>query len=214
MAEQRKKSGKGCLFWGAIIFSILLVVIVVAAYMGYRYARGLVEEYTDTKPMTFPELTLSQAEISQLRKRVQEFGNAVNERRATAPLTLTSEEVNALILTEPGAEEWKGKVYVTLNGTNLQAQVSIPAERIGLKPLRGRYLNASGDLRIELDDGVLYIGAESLSAKGKPIPESLLRHVRAQNFAQNLNRDRESQAALQKLEDIRVENSRLVIDPK
>jgi hypothetical protein len=63
-------------------------------------------------------------------------------------------------------------------------------------------------------DGQLFVGANALSAKGKPLPESLQRHVRAMNFAQELNRDPEARAAIEKLDDIRIKDDRLVIDPK
>src|SRR5512140_3383249 len=64
--EPPSKPGRGCLFYGGIAFGIISLVIVLMAYLGYRYAKDLVEQFTDKQPMTLPAVQLSESEISRL----------------------------------------------------------------------------------------------------------------------------------------------------
>ncbi len=212
--ELPRKPGRGCLFYGGIAFGIISLVVVLMAYMGYRYAKNLVDQFTDTQPMALPAVRLSEAEISRLRQRISVFSEAVDKGTAPAPLTVTADEVNALLATDPGLGGLKGHAYVTLTDSNVQAQVSLPAGEFGFRPLRGRYINASGALTVAIKDGRLFVNISSLSAKGKPLPENFMRHIRPQNFAQKLDEDPNSQLALSKLQEIQIHEGSVTIVPK
>lgn len=213
MTEQGKRPGHGCLFYGAIVGGILLSVMILAAFLGYRYARNLIDQFTDTSPIQMPAVRLSSEETRRLRERIDQFSKAVDTGKATEPLTLTSDEVNAWIASEPGTEAFRGHMYVAFEGDQIKAQVSIPAETV-LRPLRGRYINGIGIFRTGLHDGALELYAESLSTKGRPLPENIMRHVRTQNFALQLNSDPNFSAAVSKLQNVQVKDGKLIIVPK
>jgi len=212
--NEQKKSGRGCLFWGGIIAGALLLMVCLAMFIGYRFAKGLVNEFTDAEPMALPTVNMSAEEVSRLRNRVSEFSRAVDENRPVQPLVVTTDEINALIATEPDAAQFRNHVYVMIEGDQVKGQVSIPAERFGFKPLRGRYLNATATLNVSLADGLLRVNADALTVKGKPLPDSFMQHVRVENFAQEFNQDPKYKPALDKLETIQVKDGKLIITPK
>src|SRR5437763_5817984 len=92
-----KKSGRGCLFWGGIVAAVLFLFLLLTAYAGYRYFKGLIVRYTDTKPIETPALHLSGAEITNLQQRIHTFDMAIKSNNAVAPLVLSADEINALI---------------------------------------------------------------------------------------------------------------------
>src|ERR1041385_4877979 len=95
-----KKKGHGCLFWGLIIAGLLGLCMLLMVYAGYRYIKGVVAEYTDTKPIEAPALQLSSAEVTNLQQGLRTFNQAMESNNAVAPLTLTADEINALIANE------------------------------------------------------------------------------------------------------------------
>jgi hypothetical protein len=214
--EQPKKSGHGCLFWGGIIAAILLVLALfagIAVYGVFRYAHGLVDQYTDTKPVTLPSVKLSDEEIRQLQERVKIFRRAVEDGKATEPLVINADEVNALLGTNATAELHR-YLYVTLDGDQAKAQVSIPADKLGISMLRGRYFNGDAAFAVALHDGVFEVNVTSLSVKGKPLPESFMAQIRHQNFADAWTNNPDFTASIGKLEDIHIADSKVVIVPK
>ena len=94
------------------------------------------------------------------------------------------------------------------------AQMSIPAEQLGLDPLRGRYVNANGTFTMVLRDGRLFVNAESLSAKGRPFPQDLLRAIRLRNLAGALNSNSQVNAVLTNLVTVAIKDNQLTLDPK
>ena len=92
-----KKSGRGCLFWGGIIAAVLFLFLLLAVYGTYRYVKGMIAEWTDTKPLPAPTVQLSHSEITNLQQRVHAWDDGLKHNQAVGSLTLTADEINALI---------------------------------------------------------------------------------------------------------------------
>jgi len=214
MEPQQKKSGRGCLFWGGIIAAILFLFVLLTVYAGFRYVKGVVAEYTDTKPVEVPALHLSGAEITNLQQRVHVFNQAIKDNRPVAPLFLSADEINALIANEAKSNRSPVCLYFSFNSNQVQAQLSLPTDGFGLRMLKGRYLNGSGDFAVSLHEGRLMVKVTSLSVKGRPLPEKFMQSMRMQNFADGWTNDVDFNAALAKLEEIKIEEGRLVVIPK
>lgn len=193
---------------------MVVIVVLLGVYLGFRYAKGIVNQLTDTKPMSLPSVHLPQAQMFQLHDRVDTFQDAVRDDEPTAPLELSGDELNALIETDPAFAALKNHIYVSIEGNQLRAQVSFPAEDIGLDALRGRYINASGVFDAALTNDQLRITAESLTAKGKPVPRHVMRRIAAQNLAAKFNEDPRAGTGLKKIQSIEIKNGKLVITPK
>src|SRR5437867_4753859 len=173
---------RGCFFYGCITVLVLMVVVGIAGFFTVRYAlnkvTAMVEQYTETTPMTLPTVQMSATDYQQLDKRVTAFADAVTARKATPPLVLTGDEINALIANNPAWKGLKGKVYVTIEGDQIKGKVSIPMDDLAQVPLlsrlKGRYLNGSAAFKVSRANGVLVVTLQSLEAKGQsPSPQGM-----------------------------------------
>lgn len=209
--QQRRR--RGCLFFFGLA-AVVLIVVLLGVYLGFRYAKGIVNQLTDTEPLHLPSVHLPQAQMFQLHDRVETFQDSVRDGEPTGPLELSADEVNALIETDPALAALKNHAYVSFDGNQLRAQVSFPAEDLGLAALRGRYINANGVFDAALTNDQLRITALSLTAKGKPVARHVMRRIAAQNLAARFNEDPRAGAGLKKIQSIEIKNGKLIITPK
>jgi hypothetical protein len=211
----QKPRRHGCLFWGGIIAGILFLLAVLAGYAGYRYVRHLVYEYTDTKPLEMPTVQMSGTEITNLQKRVRTFDKALKEDKPVEPLILTADEINVLIAeaTETNSRS-PVRLYFSFQEDRVQAQLSLPTDNFGLRMLKGRYFNGSGDFAMSVHNGRLKLTVKSLSVKGKPLPEAFMQSFRSENFADSWTNDPDFNQGLAKLQEVKIQNGKLIVIPK
>jgi hypothetical protein len=214
MTDPQPKPRKGCLFYGGLIGVMLLLVVLLGGYLGLRYAKGLVNQLTDTKPVQLPTAQLPDTQLFQLHDRVDTFREVVRDGDPTPPLELSADELNTLIGTDPALVALKHHLYVSIAGSELRAQISFPAEDLGLDALSGRFINATGVFTVGLTNNELRINAESLVVRGKPVPRNIMRQIAAQNLAAKFNEDPKATTGLKKLQAIEVKDGKLVIVPK
>src|SRR5579864_5568721 len=132
MADEGGKRRRGCLFYGAITAIVLFVFVLVAALLGLRMVKKMLNEFTDTKPMPLPTVSLPPDQMSGLKSRVNAFQQALHQHQQTPPLMLTSDELNALIENDPNLQPLKDKLFVNIVGTQLGGQISVPLDQVGL----------------------------------------------------------------------------------
>jgi hypothetical protein len=214
MAESQEKPKRGCLFYVGIIAVISVVVLAVGAFFGLRYAKGLVGKLTDAQPVQLPSVQLPEAQMFQLHDRVTTFRDGVRDGDAVEPLELSGDELNALIATDPALVTLRKHLFVTINSNQLSAQISFPAEDLGMIRLQGRYINATGVFNVAIHTNELQITAGSLSVRGEPVPRNIMKEVQAVNLADRFNQDPRASAGLRKLQSIEVKDGKLVITSK
>jgi hypothetical protein len=214
MNEQPVKKPRGCFFYGCISTIALMLLMLGGLFLGYLYFRRMVINYTDTAPLPLPVVQMSPENLKKLHERVGDFDKALKERRPTAPLELTSDDINALIATSSGGQSWTGKVYVTIEGDQIKGQLSVPMSQIGLPIFRGRYLNGSATFKVSLRDGALHVYAQEITVKGKPIPATYMQQIRQTDLAQNSMNDPNTRSAFERYEEIKIENGKFIIIPK
>ena len=208
------KRRRGCLFYGCIAGAVCLVAILVAGLIGLQQLKKMLNNYTDTQPMPLPAIQLSKTQLDEVRERVRAFDEAVRAGQAAAPLALTGDEIEALVISNPNLEAVSKKLYITIEGDHLKGQISIPMADIGLPRFNGRYLNATGAFAVSLRNGVLYITPQVLTVKGKPLPPTYMDVIRQQNLAANLNGAPGAADALSHIQDIQIKDGKLLIVPK
>ena len=209
-----KSSGRGCLFWGGITAAVLLLCFLLAVYAGYRYVRHLVYAYTDSKPIEVAELRLSDGEITNLQARVKSFNDAMESNTPVGPLVLTADEINALLNRAARTNSQPvPRLFFSFNEDRVQAQVSLPLDGIGLRMLRGRYFNGTGDLLFSLNHGKMVLNVKSLSVKGRPLPEQWMQSIRNQNLADGWTNNPDFGDAFSRLQAIRIQSGKLIIVP-
>jgi len=209
-----KKSGRGCLFWGGIVAAVLFLFLLFAVYGTYRYSKRLIVKWTDTKPWPAPALQFSHSEITNLQQRVHLWDEGLKHNEAVGPLTLTAGEANALVAAESKTSGPPARLFFSFNSNHVQAQMSVPLDGMFGHWLDGRYLNGSGNFAVSLHDGNLALHVKSLAVKGKPLPEKFMRSLRAKNFAEGWTNDPDLSGAIEKFQEIKIEDGKLIVIPK
>ncbi|HVV71892.1 MAG TPA: hypothetical protein VHI52_10395 [Verrucomicrobiae bacterium] len=205
---------RGCLFYGCLAGIVCLVAILVAGLLGLHELRRMLDKYTDTKPLPLPAVTISQQDYEQLQRRVDNFRDDLKAGRQAQKLELSSNEINALIAQDPDFKALKGKVYVTIEGDRLGAQISLPMQEMGLPRFKGRYLNGKGTFALTLRNGILDVRAEELEVKGKPVPPTYMDAIKRQNLATGANDNPRASVGLNQLQGIEIRDGQLVLTPK
>lgn len=215
MTTAPRKSGPGCFFYGCLTSIILLILVTVGGYIGVRWwFNQQVEKLTDARPMALPTVEYTQAEADDIRARVDAFSKAVEDNQPSEPLVLTGRELNLLIATVPDLVKIRDKVHLDIEGDRLKGAISLPVETIPFKWLqkhKGRYLNGAAELGASLSNGVFRVTLESLTVKGKPLPEQVMSGLRQQNLARDFYKSEEGLKMLEKLEGLTVAEDRLTI---
>lgn len=214
MNDQPPKPRRGCFFYGCITSLVLLALMLGALLLGLFYVKKLVTRYTDTGPMELPALQMSQGEIDKVKQRFEAFQEAVRQQQPTKPLTLTADDINALITSGPGQQALSRKFYVSLEGHQLKGEVSVPLKELGLPMFKGRYLNGSATFDLSFRNGALSITPQTIMVKGNPLPEVYMKEIRKQDLAAGFTNEPKVVAVLQGLQDIQVTEGKLVIEPK
>ncbi len=214
MTDQPPKARRGCLFYGCLTCVVLMLLGIGALLLGFHYVKKVVNRYTDTQPMELPTVQMAQADVDKLKQRFEAFEAAVREGRPVQSLTLSSDEINALIANGPQRQALNGKFYVSLEGDQLKGQVSVPLQEVGLTMFKGRYLNGSATFALSLRNGVLAVSPQSIVVKGNPLPEMYMQKIRQENLAAGITNDTQAMAVLKGLEDIKINNGTLVVVPK
>jgi hypothetical protein len=211
------KPRSGCWKYGGIGCLIIIILAIIGGYFAYKGVKGvlgdLTEKYTSVKPMDLPKLDASQDEVAATMERVGTFTNALKANENAEPLTLTSKDINVLIQNHPEWKEMAGKVYVTIEGNQVNGQISMPLSEIG-KMFQGRFLNGSASFNIGMESGRLLMFLNSAEVGGKPIPEEIMNGIRAKNLAEKSYKKPEVAAMMKKLESITVKDGSLIIIPK
>lgn len=215
MQEQKKKSGCGKKL--AIGCLTVIALAVVGGFLGYRGVKGfihkLADQYTENAPAQLPTVEVSEQEAAALLERVDAFSKALKAGGTVSELSLTARDINVLIQKNPGWSSTGGKVYVTIENDRLHGEASIPLDKLG-GFLKGRWLNGSGTFRVETAAGRLLVFMDSLSVRGKPVPEQFMAGIRNKNLAEDATKKPESATLLQKLDSITVRDGKLNIKSK
>ena len=214
MDEQTTKPRRGCLRFGCIGGLILMGLVLIGGLIGFRYAKKMITDLPDTSPAPLPQVQMSQAEIDRIERRLDAFREDVRAGKAPEPLTLTADEINALIQHDPDFGALKGKLYITIERDQIKGQLSPPMEEVGLPIFKGRYLNGTGNFSVSLHRGRILLHVLSFVVKHKSVPEVYMQEIRKHNFADNFNNNPRAKAALDRLKELKIQEGKLIVIPK
>ena len=207
-----KKKGRGCLFYGC------LTVIVIALLMGGLVTYGLwkLKEvglgYTDREPLMFETETASPERVEEIKDKIEGFHTAVKNGEGEGYLSLSAEEVNALINSYHLFEGQGGGIRVSFEEERIQGQVSLPLEGLPLGLGEGRYLNGSATFKVWCEGGLLVLTVDSLEVKGRQIPEIVMSEIRKANLAKDMYKDADRAKMLRRLKRVEVQEGKLLIE--
>jgi hypothetical protein len=189
LLEQQPKRGMGCFGKGCLILIVLAILLVVVGVGGTYW--GLRHVYLSDKPAPIPETTApaetsaaTAAETSvarpseksaEVRERMDTMKKAARAHEATE-VELTAADINALMAAN---RKSRGTASVGINDTVLQAQFSIPLERLDLPfrnafGLNDRYLNATVTIVAPPGTNANSVQLSEVTLNGHGIPAGLL----------------------------------------
>jgi hypothetical protein len=219
------KKRRGCFFYGCItslvvaLVLVLIVGFVVAKIVGYANAQ--IVQYTDTAPVPLPKADLPSNELAQLEARVSAFVKALDAHSNTPPLTLNTAEVNALLenTEQVQALKLKDRFYITLQGDQIKAQISLPLGDFPKPPFiktDGRFLNGDAVVVGSVTNSQVSLTIKSMDVKGSPLPLQYLARVQAFQDAMmtNVNNNPTNRAVFDHLDSAEVKDGVLTIKPK
>lgn len=208
------KRRRGCLFYGCLIGTVCMLAVLLALLLVFIKAKGLLNQYTDTKPVALPTVQMTEPQIAEIQQRYKTFSDAVRAGRPASPLSLTADEINVLIEQTPEFQALKNKLYVTITNNQLKGEICVPLDQLGRPIFKGRYLNGSGTFSVSLQSGVLWASPQQLEVKGRPLPARYMDRLRHENLAAGANNDPKIASALSQLESIQVKDGKVTIVPK
>lgn len=189
-------------------------------YFGVRYAvKVALDTYTDDKPTVFAESNMSSEDVQSLENRYDEFRKSVDQGLPAEPLELDTEEVNHLIETDPAFNKLKDKFRVQITQDKIRGTISIPADMAievfpdipNIEMLRGRYFNATVDLRLVLRNEELAVYLEDLSVKGKQIPSDVLTRLKNRDLIKDDRISGQLKRQFGQLRNITVKNGKIIM---
>ena len=206
---QPKRFPWGCLLGGCLtVFLLGLIGTGVVGYLGYSYYMGQVTKFTAAEPADIPKVEKSKEESEAVQKRFEDFKAALERNEAPPPLVLTSDEINAMIATN---DDFKGKMFVTIDDGEVSAQASFPADFI--PGGKGRYFNGRVSLKVSLENGVLIVTLDEAEVNGEPLPSQFLDAMRGENLAKDAYKDPKSAEFLKKFESLKIEKDKIILTP-
>jgi hypothetical protein len=210
---QPVKRRRGCLFYAFCIATFGLVILA-GLLLGILQT---LRNYTEASPRSFPVVNISSNDAERLQRRVDLFRDNVRAARPSEPLSLSPNEINALIGTYPDLHVLKGKLYIeSFDSNQVKAQISIPASQIPVgvfKFFKNRYLNGNAILNLAFKNGTLHLDIQSVTVKGKALPTRYMELIRGRNLAEGVNNDPRLSVGLNKLQSVQVKDGKIVIVP-
>jgi hypothetical protein len=175
-----RRQGLGCFARGCLILLVFGTVLAIACFAGIYWGLQqhsaivhgiywLAKTHSIAEaPVPVPEFNASENQIQSVQERWQDFEQKTRAGQP-AEIELTADDINILIVTN---RDIRGKVFVSIDGSQLHLQTSIPFGE--LLSLPGYYFN--DDITVEFKD------AESLEnpqlsrliVNEKQVPSDLL----------------------------------------
>lgn len=217
MSDSQRQKKSGCGKPLAIGCFTVLLLAAVGGFFAYRgamkFADKLAAEYASNAPTSLPIEEASPQEAAELSKRVTSFVQAVKAGQTGQALTLTSHDINVLIQKDPAYSSLAGRVYVTLDGTRVLGDVSLPLKSLG-KDFENRWVNGTGTFRVETAAGRLLLFIDALTVHGKPLPERFMAGLRNKNFAEEALKKADFAEVVNTLDSVTVRDGKLHLTSK
>lgn len=210
----REESGN-CFLYGCVTLVVLTILGGLIAFLVARnFASQVREKYTEPTAAALPTSSLPAGEIQTLITRVDEYVAKLRAGDPLGTLTLTQDEVNALLQNHPDLKEDFGSiVYLTLGDGSATGQMSLPLDWLPM--FGGRYFNGSATFDFEVSRGRPELYITGATVKGEEVPEQYMVGFGSENLAQTWQRDHEDvRTLLENIESVVIVSSTVVITPK
>lgn len=193
----------GCLV-PAVVLTVFFCAGIWALTTGYRQSKELAK-FVDDKPLEFAPIQPSQDQLAHVKAATEQIRRAATDGTA-AEVPLTVEDLNTLIATAPVLDAYRATARVrSITSRGMAAEMS--QELRGKRFLNGTYSftparSQTNTWQLILDDIVV---------PGREVPRPFIEAYRNLHMFRFDAALPELQAALKRIEEIRLEEGRLII---
>jgi hypothetical protein len=179
--QKQKKSGLGCFGCGCLIVIVILLLVAGlvggVCYFAYRSAYNA----TSAEPAAIPAFSGGDDVYAGAEKKLDAFNQSVTTGQA-ATLTLSSDELNALIAHDPTLAKKKVHLLVTLTGEEARLQGSVPTSDFPFGLMPNRYLNFDATFGLTFNSDTKHVGTSmhKLQVGDSELPDNALPTVDAE----------------------------------
>jgi hypothetical protein len=203
MAEAKK--GRGCFFYGCLTTAVVVILGIVGIYIGARvFWKHNVNKYTATNGVAIAPISIPREQGKAVLNKVEDFLADLKAGKATGPLELTSDELDYFLRNSEGWAHMRDHFHIAVNNGRVTADLSFPLEAMH-PSMKGRFLNATAELKPKIENGALVIEMQSVQAKGQTVPAKILA-----GFQQGMRWKPDGN----ELESIEVKDESIVLVPK
>jgi hypothetical protein len=203
---------RGCFLPGCITLVVLVFLSIAGLVFGYL---SFLHRFTSKQPATFPASTLSAEQMEQLRQRTHTFQDAVRAAEPSPPLSLSSEDLNALLTIEPALQPFTNRIHISgLADQSIKAQISVPLDKVRFPLMKGRFINGDATFKVSITNGTAILHVEQVIVRDRPFPDRFMDMLRERNLATELNNNPRASVALNRLKSIEVKDGKLVLTPE
>jgi hypothetical protein len=214
---QAQKKSLGCLPYGCFIALCLIVLVGTGlCYLVVSNIRGAVSQYTTENPSTVATTSMSASAAQSLQGKLGEFLRVSRDNSASAELTLSTDEIAALLMVTP----FNGKVATTLSGDTFSTQFSFRMRDLGewrtaqwlIGNYLDRYVNGSASGTVALSAGETRIILRSLVLNGKPLEDAALKGASkwisgaVDSALQNVSQDEKNGPFISRIERVWIQD--------
>jgi hypothetical protein len=206
MAAQDRRGRCGCCGFLFSFLLFLLVLLLVGIGWFYWSAANQLDRLSSTAPVTLPLTSADRQIYRQARQKAEHFFSDSGERS----MTLSSEELNALIAESPEMRILNRGTVVTLNQNSAELYCSLP---VNLPFLSRRFFNYTIYVQPSMRGENIELEVFRMEREGKPLGPNGLRQFQTV-AAPLLERILSTWNKLQfdrSVHDVRIENGSLIL---
>ena len=163
------QKGMGCFAKGCLIL-VVFFLLLGAAFVGGTFlaVRYLRTEYFPKTGIELPVAAASEPEQEAAKAKWREFEIHVRAHEP-ARLEMTSDELNALIASEPVL---RGKAHVAIEGDTARLKVSIPLGNV--RWLKAHYMNGECTVQSGAAGDLAGVRITNVIVNDRPVPDEAL----------------------------------------
>jgi len=207
-----------CFLYGCVTLVILGLLGAVVMFLMLRYGMQQIRDrFTEETPVELPTVDMPRADIDALVARVDAYAKDLRAGNPLPPLTLSQDDLNALLQNHPDLKNGFGDImYVTLGDSTVSTQMSFPLDRLPfpVPMMRTRYFNGTATFDVGFIGSRAQVYLSSASVKGEDVPSEQIGEMRGTNFAEDWADDPDARSLMDRVDTIAVTTVGITITPK
>ncbi|MEM1442631.1 MAG: hypothetical protein AAGF67_09830 [Verrucomicrobiota bacterium] len=214
-----KKWGIGCGIGCLAALILTVVLVIVGINVGKNWIADMIEAGVSDEPVELVAPTIPEDWINGAIRRFDAFTEAMEANEGVDPLILDEIDINGIIAHHPDFSDVADSMVVSIVDDKLTSEVSIDLDALGLPDsfltdiIAGKYFNGEVTLSLGMMAGRPAMYLEEIAIDGKPLPSAFMSELSKENILAEAQSDPEAKKFFDKIEELKIEDNRLIIAP-